>query len=99
MVARGTGADARGGPVEAIVWLLRLPGVEGLLADSLVTTGTLTAAPPVRPRREMVVIVHRPEAAGSPGGRVRLSSRSARERGVWGSERIAPFRRPHPDHA
>ena len=97
VVARGTGADAR--------WSCRgdrlatsMPAWR-VFADSLVTTGTLTAAPPVRPRREMVVIVHRPEAAGSPGGRVRLSSRSARERGVWGSERIAPFRRPHPDHA
>jgi 2-oxo-3-hexenedioate decarboxylase len=44
VMARGSGTDALGGPIEAIAWLLRLPGVEGLPADSIVTTGTLTAA-------------------------------------------------------
>jgi 2-keto-4-pentenoate hydratase len=48
-VARGMGADALGGPIDAVAWLLRLPGVDGLPAGSIVTTGTLTAARPVVP--------------------------------------------------
>ena len=44
VIARGSGADALGGPIRAIEWLLRLPGVAGLPANSIVTTGTLTAA-------------------------------------------------------
>ena len=47
VVARGRGSAALGGPVEAVVWLLGLPGVEGLRADTIITTGTLTAAFPV----------------------------------------------------
>ena len=47
VVARGSGADALGGPVEAVTWLLRLPGVEGLRAGAIVTTGTLTAELPI----------------------------------------------------
>jgi 2-keto-4-pentenoate hydratase len=49
VVARGKGSDALGGPVEAVTWLLRLPGVEGLRAGAIVTTGTLTAAFPIAP--------------------------------------------------
>ena len=49
VVARGSGADALGGPVEAITWLLRLPGVEGQRAGAIVTTGTLTAELPIAP--------------------------------------------------
>ena len=44
IMARGSDTDALGDPIAAVAWLLRLPGVEGLLADSIVTTGTLTAA-------------------------------------------------------
>jgi len=47
IVATGRGANALGGPVDAIEWLLRLPGVEGLRPGAIVTTGTLTAAFPV----------------------------------------------------
>jgi 2-oxo-3-hexenedioate decarboxylase len=47
VVARGRGSAALGGPAEAVAWLLRLPGVEGLPAGTIVTTGTLTAAFPV----------------------------------------------------
>ncbi len=49
VVARGRGCDALGGPVEAVSWLLRVRGVEGLRAGAIVTTGTLTAALPVAP--------------------------------------------------
>jgi 2-oxo-3-hexenedioate decarboxylase len=44
VVARGSGADALGGPVDAIAWLLRLPSIDGVRAGSIVTTGTLTPA-------------------------------------------------------
>jgi 2-oxo-3-hexenedioate decarboxylase len=47
VVARGSGADALGGPVKAIGWLLRLPGIEGVASGSIVTTGTITAAQPI----------------------------------------------------
>jgi 2-keto-4-pentenoate hydratase len=47
VVASGKGSDALGGPVEAVTWLLRLPGVEGLRAGAIVTTGTLTPAFPI----------------------------------------------------
>lgn len=47
-VDRGVGANALGGPLDAITWLLGLPGFEGLPAGAIVTTGTLTAALPVR---------------------------------------------------
>jgi 2-oxo-3-hexenedioate decarboxylase len=43
IVATGSGSDALGGPVEAVRWLVRLPGVDVLPAGSVVTTGTLTA--------------------------------------------------------
>lgn len=43
VVATGRGSDALGGPVEAVRWLLRLPGAGVLPAGSVVTTGTLTA--------------------------------------------------------
>jgi 2-oxo-3-hexenedioate decarboxylase len=45
-VARGVGANALGGPVDAVTWLLRLRGIEAVPAGS-VTTGTLTTASPV----------------------------------------------------
>jgi 2-oxo-3-hexenedioate decarboxylase len=45
---RGVGANALGGPLDAITWLLGLPGFEGLPAGAIVTTGTLTAALPVQ---------------------------------------------------
>jgi 2-oxo-3-hexenedioate decarboxylase len=48
LIAEGKGSDALGGPVEAISWLLRLPGVEGLDAGAIVTTGSLTAPPSIR---------------------------------------------------
>ena len=47
VVATGRGSDALGGPVEALWWLLQLPGIDVLPAGSIVTTGTLTAAFPV----------------------------------------------------
>jgi 2-keto-4-pentenoate hydratase len=47
IVARGRGSAALGGPVDAVVWLLSLPGVRGLQSGAIVTTGTLTAAFPV----------------------------------------------------
>ena len=47
VVARGRGSAALGGPVEAVVWLLGLPAVDGLRADTIITTGTLTPALPV----------------------------------------------------
>ena len=50
LVSRGRGSNALGGPVQAIAWLLRLPGVDGLPAGDIVTTGTLTAAHPLAPR-------------------------------------------------
>jgi 2-oxo-3-hexenedioate decarboxylase len=46
-MATGVGANALGGPVEAVTWLLRLPGVEALPVGSIITTGTLTNAFPV----------------------------------------------------
>ena len=45
--AAGVGANALGGPVEAVAWLLRLPGVEIVPAGSIITTGTLTRAFPI----------------------------------------------------
>ena len=45
-VATGVGADALGGPVEAVTWLLRLPG-EAVPTGSIITTGTLTKAFPI----------------------------------------------------
>jgi 2-oxo-3-hexenedioate decarboxylase len=47
VVATGHGSDALGGPLEAVRWLLQLPGMDGLHAGSIVTTGTLTSAFPV----------------------------------------------------
>jgi 2-oxo-3-hexenedioate decarboxylase len=47
VVALGRGSAALGGPVDAVVWLLGLPGVRGLQSGVIVTTGTLTAAFPV----------------------------------------------------
>jgi 2-oxo-3-hexenedioate decarboxylase len=47
-MATGTGANALGGPVDALVWLMTLPGVEVLQAGAVVTTGSLTGAFEVR---------------------------------------------------
>lgn len=47
LVAGGRGADALGGPVDAVAWALRLPGMERIRAGDVVTTGTLTAPAPV----------------------------------------------------
>jgi 2-oxo-3-hexenedioate decarboxylase len=49
VVAHGVGANALGGPVEALTWLLQLPGVDTLSAGAVVTTGTLTSAFPLVP--------------------------------------------------
>lgn len=49
LVSRGRGSNALGGPIQAIAWLLRLPGVNGLRAGDVVTTGTLTSAQPIGP--------------------------------------------------
>jgi len=46
-VASGTGANALGGPVAAVTWLLRLPGVDEIPAGSVITTGSLTPAFPL----------------------------------------------------
>jgi 2-oxo-3-hexenedioate decarboxylase len=46
-LATGVGANALGGPVEAVAWLLRLPGVEAVPAGSVITTGSLTKAFPI----------------------------------------------------
>jgi 2-keto-4-pentenoate hydratase len=46
-VATGVGANALGGPVDAVTWLLRLRGIEAVPAGSVITTGTLTTAFPV----------------------------------------------------
>ena len=57
---RGVGANALGGPLDAITWLLGLPGFEGLPAGAIVTTGTLTAALPVRPDQRWRVAARGP---------------------------------------
>ena len=44
VVAEGRGANALGGPAEAIAWLLRLTGIRGIRAGTIVTTGSLTPA-------------------------------------------------------
>jgi 2-oxo-3-hexenedioate decarboxylase len=49
VVSRGRGSNALGGPVQAIAWLLRIPGVDDLVAGDIVTTGTLTSAHPLTP--------------------------------------------------
>jgi 2-keto-4-pentenoate hydratase len=48
-VEKGRGSSALGGPARAISWLLELPGFDGLGAGDVVTTGTLTAPPPIQP--------------------------------------------------
>lgn len=47
LVSHGRGSHALGGPVHAVAWLLRLPGVDGIRAGDIVTTGTLTTAHPI----------------------------------------------------
>lgn len=46
LVATGVGANALGGPLDALCWLLDLDVVPDLPAGSVITTGTLTVAPP-----------------------------------------------------
>jgi 2-oxo-3-hexenedioate decarboxylase len=48
-IAAGRTADVLGGPLEAMDWLLRLPGVGPLPADTVVTTGSITTPMPVEP--------------------------------------------------
>jgi 2-oxo-3-hexenedioate decarboxylase len=62
VVSRGRGSNALGGPVQAIAWLLRIPGVDGLVAGDIVTTGTLTPAHPLTPGE-----CWRLAATGGPG--------------------------------
>jgi 2-keto-4-pentenoate hydratase len=47
LAGRGQGSHALGGPLRALSWLLRLPGMTGLRSGDIVTTGTLTAAHPI----------------------------------------------------
>ncbi|MHB8670151.1 MAG: 2-keto-4-pentenoate hydratase [Acidimicrobiales bacterium] len=47
VAARGSGSNALGGPIQAVAWLLRLPGIEELAAGAIVTTGTLTSPLPI----------------------------------------------------
>jgi len=47
VVATGVGASALGGPVDAVTWLLRVPGAERVPAGSVITTGSLTTAFPI----------------------------------------------------
>jgi 2-keto-4-pentenoate hydratase len=68
-VERGRGANALGGPAQAIAWLLDLPGLEGLRAGEVVTTGTLTAAWPVKPGETWAL------SAAGPGQLGRLEVR------------------------
>jgi 2-oxo-3-hexenedioate decarboxylase len=44
----GVGANALGGPMAALAWLTRLPNAPLLTSGDIITTGTLTAAPPIR---------------------------------------------------
>ncbi|MEM0900179.1 MAG: fumarylacetoacetate hydrolase family protein [Pseudomonadota bacterium] len=48
-VAKGSGKDVLGGPVQAIAHLLQLPGSNAIDAGDIVTTGTLTPVLPVMP--------------------------------------------------
>jgi 2-keto-4-pentenoate hydratase len=59
-VAEGDASTALGGPVQALMWLLRLPGIDGLSAGSVITTGSVTRAVPVAPGGQWAV-----EATGS----------------------------------
>ena len=69
VVEHGSGAAALGGPTQAIGWLLRLPGVDGLRTGEIVTTGTLTSAMPIAPGETWRV-----EAEGSiPLGELELT--------------------------
>lgn len=58
-VATGVATAALGGPVHAVEWLLRLPGVGELPAGTVVTTGTLTVPEALAPGEQW-----RSEAAG-----------------------------------
>jgi 2-keto-4-pentenoate hydratase len=62
LAARGRGAHALGGPIQALTWLLRLPGMTGLRPGDIVTTGTLTTAHPVTSGEHWQLI-----AGGGPG--------------------------------
>jgi 2-oxo-3-hexenedioate decarboxylase len=64
-VAKGSGAQALGGPAEAIRWLLQLPGVDVLNAGAIVTTGTLTAAMPISSSESWQLLAQGPVALGT----------------------------------
>jgi 2-oxo-3-hexenedioate decarboxylase len=64
-ISRGHGSAALGGPVEALVWLLSLPGIDSLPAGTTVTTGTLTPAFPVVPGEVWQVNETDPEGLGA----------------------------------
>lgn len=64
LVERGSGAAALGGPIEAIAWLLRLPGSDSLRAGEIVTTGTLTKAMPIAPGETWRVVAEGPVQLG-----------------------------------
>ena len=53
---RGVGANPLGGPVAAVAWMTKLPQAPVLRSGDVVTTGSLTAAPPlaVGERRSLV---------------------------------------------
>jgi 2-oxo-3-hexenedioate decarboxylase len=63
-VATGTGANALGGPMEAVQWLLRLPGVQPLQPGSVVTTGTLTSAMAIAPGQTWELVAEGPVELG-----------------------------------
>jgi 2-oxo-3-hexenedioate decarboxylase len=69
VVATGRGANALGGPVDAIEWLLRLPGVDGLRSGAIVTTGTLTAAFPIEVGESWRLVAAGPVPLGNLGVR------------------------------
>jgi 2-oxo-3-hexenedioate decarboxylase len=64
VIARGRGSAALGGPVEAVVWLLSLPGISGLQPGTIITTGTLTPAFDVGPGERWSASDARPDGLG-----------------------------------
>jgi 2-keto-4-pentenoate hydratase len=64
-VARGRGADVLGGPVEAVRWLMAVPGIEPLGAGSIITTRTLTSAFAVAPGESWELVASGPVPLGS----------------------------------
>lgn len=62
LVATGIGANALGGPLDALCWLLDLDTAPDLPAGSVITTGTLTVAPPAQPGQRWVARASAPLA-------------------------------------